>query len=190
MKNARAIAIVITCLLLALAFYSRCSRGNPSTEDETLTTKSDTTYIHDTIFIPAPTLADTKVIGEVESRLPIVPTPLPIPPDTTSCIVHPTPGEQGEPPDSVTVSLKVEQRHYSGEEYEAWVSGIYTPERHPELDSLRLYPATQLVRTTETKTRWKTRRWGLSVGAGAVATPNGKIQPGVFIGVTYTFLAF
>lgn len=182
------IAVVAACI--ALAIFIRHEPNPPGLCPTEVTSKSDTIIIRDTIYIPNPTLADTRAIGFARVTLPVWKPSSPAP-DTTSD--EPTPAEPAaedddadtEPPDSATVSLPIEQLHYHGDDYDAWVSGW-----NSRLDSLQIYRPTQQIETTVEVTRWKTRRWGLSIGAGVVATPKGTVQPGIFVGATYTFLSF
>lgn len=183
-------AVAAICVLLACFIRGGCGSPRSDTEVAKTEVKSDTTYIHDTIYIKTPTLAGTQQLGYISATLPICRPPQfgGNPTDTRQTEPIDTDQEvelqRSQPPDSATVQIPIEQRQYTGENYEAWVSGY-----HSQLDSLRIYADTKTITTTTEITRWKTKRWGLSVGAGVTATPKG-IQPGVFIGATYTFLAF
>lgn len=183
-------AVVAICVLLACFIRGGC--GSPRSDSEVAKTevKSDTTYIHDTIYIKTPTLTGTQQLGYISATLPIYRPPQFSGDQTDTQHSEPTDIDQevelqrSEPPDSATVEIPIEQKQYTGENYEAWVSGY-----QPQLDSLRIYADTKTITTSTEVTRWKTKRWGLSVGAGVTATPKG-VQPGVFIGASYTFLAF
>lgn len=192
MKDALKIAaVVLACLALAFFIKGGCSSPRSDTEVAKTETKSDTTYIHDTIYITAPSLINTKPLAVLPATLPIFHPKFSddhqerTESDTTAD-AHSREVElqRSEPPDSATVEIPIEQKQYTGENYEAWVSGY-----QPQLDSLRIYADTKTITTTTEVTKWKTRRWGLSIGAGLVATPT-RIEPGVFIGATYTFIAF
>lgn len=62
--------------------------------------------------------------------------------------------------DSVAVQVPITSKHYSGKNYDAYVSGF-----EPSLDSIFVYNETKLV--TETITRMKPpNKWSLSVNAG------------------------
>lgn len=180
--------VIAACLLFA--FFIRRSPEPPGERPPEVTVKSDTITIRDTIYVPTPQLASTKSLGFTPITLPIW-----IPPTEGKTDSHrpesdePTAevdeAAETEPPDSATVRIPIEQRHYTGDDYEAWISGY-----NPSLDSLRIYLPTQQITTTTQVTRWKTKRWGISIGAGMLACPKGGIQPGIFIGVSYTFLTF
>lgn len=85
------------------------------------------------------------------------------------------------PADSAEVVLPVEQKHYRGNEYEAWVSGY-----HPQLDSISIY--NRMTETTITKIGRK-NRWGIGINAGIGITPRGA-APYIGIGVSYSFFSF
>lgn len=82
--------------------------------------KTDTVTIRDTVYIPAPQLSSVKPLGFTPVTLPIW-----IPPTGSKADNHrpesdePTTeaneAAETEPPDSATVSIPIEQRHYTGE---------------------------------------------------------------------------
>ena len=88
--------------------------------------------------------------------------------------------------DSLLV-LPMQQRHYKGENYEAWVSGY-----KPQLDSVWVFPETRYI-TKEVGVRHKPTRWGIGIQAGyGVSLPDGKPQmaPYIGIGISYNFIRF
>lgn len=178
--------VIAACLLFAYLI-----RRNPQATNERppeISVKTDTITIRDTLYIPAPQLADSRPLGFTNITLPEWRPTFHGERDERPAEEESARDAEAidtEPPDSVAVQIPIEQRHYHGDEYDAWVSGW-----NPSLDSLRIYRQTQQIATTTEVTRWKTRRWGLSIGIGAVASPKGGIQPGVFVGASYTFLAF
>lgn len=184
---AKLLLVIAVCLLFAL--FIRRSPESPGERPPEVTVKSDTITIRDTIYVSTPQLADTKSLGFTPVTLPIWAPPAKDTPRSQRPESDELPSEvdepaETEPPDSATVNIPIEQRHYASDEYEVWVSGW-----NPSIDSLRIYRQAQQIATTTEVTRWKTRRWGLSIGAGLVASPKG-VQPGIFIGASYTFLAF
>lgn len=89
-------------------------------------------------------------------------------------------------PDSISVEIPITQKMYADSTYQVWVSGY-----SPTLDSLRVFPKREVITITNTLTqKEKQKRWGLSVGAGMTMNTRKEIQPGIFIGVSYTFFAF
>ena len=88
--------------------------------------------------------------------------------------------------DSLLV-LPMQQRHYKGDNYEAWVSGY-----KPQLDSVWVFPETRHI-TKEVKVQRKPTRWGIGIQAGyGVSLPDGKPQmaPYIGIGISYNFIRF
>lgn len=171
--------------LITLSFLLPDCRGH-SNKEETATIKTDTVYVRDTIYVAAPEPTGTRLIGYVPATLPIWQSARSADQEPLLKVAELTEeDEDAEPPDSVRVAIPIEQLHYQGDNYEAWVSGYKAG-----LDSLRVFPETRFVTTTKEITKWKTKRWGLSIGVGVVATPKGKIEPGIFLGASYTFLAF
>ena len=72
--------------------------------------------------------------------------------------------------DTIRIRLPIESKHYTTENYDAWVSGY-----EPTLDSIKVYQR-------EIKT--KQSRWSVGLQGGLGITPKG-VQPFVGIGVAY-----
>ena len=88
--------------------------------------------------------------------------------------------------DSVTVAVPIETRVFSDDStYRAVISGF-----HASLDTIEIYNRKVERTVSFTPGVKKPRRWGISVGVGAVATPSGRIEPGIFAGVSYQFVSF
>lgn len=83
--------------------------------------------------------------------------------------------------DSADVVLPIEQKHYAGSEYDAWISGYM-----PKLDSIRIY--SRDFETTITKIG-KRHRWGVGINAGIGLTGQGA-APYIGIGVSYSLFSF
>ena len=125
----------------------------------------DTLLIHDTVKIVSPdNISETKV----ESRR------FKVKPESISDTI-----ENGN--DTITVIMDVVSRRYSGELYDAYVSGV-----EPTLDSIHIYTPHSIITRTQ-PSRYK--RWHFGVSAGAAATLRG-FQPYIGIGVTYSLFAF
>lgn len=89
--------------------------------------------------------------------------------------------------DTVYLVLGREQRHYRGDDYEAWVSGY-----RPQLDSVWVYPETRYI-TKEVTVQEKGKRWGIGVQVGyGMSVPGGKpvFSPYVGIGISWNFIRF
>lgn len=91
--------------------------------------------------------------------------------------------------DSVDVILPVIQKEYRDSTYSAWVSGY----QDVNLDSIEIYQKNIFTEINNTKyvTKYKNRPFGFSVGLGVTYSPvSNKIEPGVFLGITYTIKNF
>lgn len=118
----------------------------------------DTVILHDTVSDIAPEPKDSV-------RTKWVTRWLPAKPDTVSrngeiFREFPQISANFSATDSVAVQVPITSKHYSGKNYDAYVSGF-----EPNLDSIFVYNETKLV--TETITRMKPpNKWSLSVNAG------------------------
>ena len=91
--------------------------------------------------------------------------------------------------DSVNVELPYIQKEFKDSLYEAWVSGY----QEVNLDSIRVFKEKQIIEINNTKyvTKYKNRPFGFSIGVGGTYSPvSNKIEPGVFLGITYTIKSF
>lgn len=91
--------------------------------------------------------------------------------------------------DSVDVILPVIQKEYRDSTYSAWVSGY----QEVNLDSIEVYQKNIFTEINNTKyvTKYKNRPFGFSVGLGGTYSPvSNKIEPGIFLGITYTIKSF
>lgn len=91
--------------------------------------------------------------------------------------------------DSVDVILPVIQKEYRDSTYSAWVSGY----QDVNLDSIEIYQKNIFTEINNTKyaTKYKNRPFGFSIGLGITYSPvSNKIEPGVFLGITYTIKSF
>ena len=87
--------------------------------------------------------------------------------------------------DTAYVVVEREQRHYQGDDYDAWVSGW-----RPALDSIRVYPETRYI-TTENISVAPRKRWGIGIQAGIGGTiHNGRITAAPYLGagISYNFI--
>ena len=82
--------------------------------------------------------------------------------------------------DSVFVALERESRRYSGDDYQAVVSGVM-----PSLDEIKVFPKTAYI----TNTVVEKRRWsfGISVGPGVVYDGSFHGGVGAVAGLQYNF---
>lgn len=118
----------------------------------------DTVILHDTVPDIAPAPKDSV-------RTKWVTRWLPVKPDTVSrteyvFLDNSANSANFSATDSIAVQVPITSKHYSGKNYDAYVSGF-----EPNLDSIFVYNETQLI--TETITRMKPpNRWSLTVNAG------------------------
>ena len=88
--------------------------------------------------------------------------------------------------DSLLV-LPMQQRHYKGDNYEAWISGY-----RPQLDSVWVFPETRYI-TKEVKVQRKPTRWGIGIQAGyGVGVSSGQVTafPYIGVGISYNLIRF
>ena len=90
---------------------------------------------------------------------------------------------------SVQIELPYIQKEFKDSLYEAWVSGY----QEVNLDSIRVFKEKQIIEINNTKyvTKYKNRPFGFSIGVGGTYSPvSNKIEPGIFLGITYTIKSF
>ena len=89
--------------------------------------------------------------------------------------------------DSVAVEIPITSKHYSSEEYDAWVSGY-----EASLDSIKVYSKERIVTETVTVTKKaRTKRWGIGFTGGYGYDFNSKTAaPYVGVGVSYNIITF
>lgn len=161
-----------TIILLAgtALIFKRCQN-----EPVDKATEETTTVSRDTIpfFIDTPIPRDSTVLRYESIKVPVL--------DTIRITVADTLLS-----DSVTVKIPITQKVYQDSTYQAWVSGY-----KPSLDSIQIFqPITTVTHTiTNTKIKYKIKRWGVGVQVGVGLTPN-KVDPYVGIGVTYNILSW
>lgn len=181
-KSVLAIVLTFAACMVAGAYLHKCQSSSgdniPGREDCVV----DTVTVYDTIpyIEPAPVHSQqtgykqvtipTSYIDRGSDNLPDIRA------DTaglTSADVEAT------APDSLTLQLPITQNVYEGEDYTAYVSGVY-----PSLDSLFVYPRREIVTIKKPPKRWHI---GPTVGYGL--TPQG-FQPYFGISITYSLISF
>ena len=91
--------------------------------------------------------------------------------------------------DTVQVELPYIQKEYRDSTYEAYVSGY----KDVNLDSIRVFQHNKIVQINNNieRIKYKNRPFGISIGLGGTYSPvSNKIEPGVFLGITYTIKSF
>lgn len=160
----------ITVIFGVACFYHSCQRNH--VEDNSEKT-NETVYDTIPIFIDTPIPRDSIVIRYETVKVPVYDTIRAHHADTLFS-------------DSATIILPITQKVYKDSTYEAWVSGYM-----PALDSIRIFqPTTTITNTiTNTKIRYKQKRWGLGVQSG-IGITLGKIEPYIGIGISYNILSW
>lgn len=80
------------------------------------------------------------------------------------------------------VEVPIEQKVYEDSTYKAWVSGYL-----PSLDSINVYQRTEVITVTKFQ---KQKRWSLGIGLGATLGADGKVRPGITLGVHRSLFEF
>lgn len=123
--------------------------------------KTDTITIHDTIPDLNPTPKDSARIRWVTRWLPMKPGA-----DHVADVgkmmdsINQLIGGNNMMPDTVAVQVPITSKHFSGKNYDAYVSGF-----EPNLDSIRVYTDTKVVTNTITKVK-SPNKWELDVVGG------------------------
>lgn len=177
MKDFLKILLVVIASLIAGAYIHKC-QSPPGDIQDRGDCVTDTTIVYDTIPYIEPAPVSTTPIGFINVTI-----PAPANPSTSLDSLHDIRADTAEmasadveatAPDSLTLQLPITQNVYEGEDYKAYVSGVY-----PSLDSLFVYPRREIVTIKKSPKRWHI---GPTVGIGF--TSHG-FEP--FIGVSLTY---
>lgn len=179
MKDFLKILLAVVTSLVAGAYLPKCqspSRDNPGRE----TIEIDTLTVYDTIPYIEPAPVDSQQTGYKQVTLPTsyIDRGLENLPDIRADTAELTSSDvKATAPDSLTLQLPITQNVYEGEDYKAYVSGVY-----PSLDSLFVYPRREIVTIKKPPKRWHI---GPTVGFGY--TPHG-FEPFIGISLTYSII--
>lgn len=166
--------------LIAGAYLHKCQSppGIPPAE----VCVSDTITVYDTILYIEPVPAATRKTGYKEITIPTTyvdrrsENQSDIRADTSELD---STDVNSDAPDSLTLQLPITQNVYEGEDYKAYVSGVY-----PSLDSVFVYPRREIVTIKKPPKRWHI---GPTIGYGY--TSNG-FQPYIGVSLTYSIISF
>lgn len=158
------LVLAVICLIAGVAF--RCKEQR---EEAQTITHIDTTrvVVYDTVTYRQPIAVDSVVLRYETIKVRKVVS------DTIRVM------ESAE--DSVSVEIPITQKHYADSTYSAWVSGY-----DPCLDSIKVYPRTEVVTITNT-IKDKPKRWGIGI-QGGVGYGKGGFTPYIGIGVQYNII--
>lgn len=156
------LVLAVICLIAGVAF--RCKEQR---EAQTIT-HIDTTrvVVYDTVTYRQPIAVDSVVLRYETIKV--------------RKVVNDTIKVLDSAEDSVSVEIPITQKHYADSTYLAWVSGY-----DPCLDSIKIYPRTEVV--TIAKIQDKSKRWGIGI-QGGVGYGKGGFTPYIGIGVQYNII--
>lgn len=152
--------LIVVMLVVGLAFVQGYCVGkrNQSSPHESIVVRSDTLWVTDTVHIDRPV-----EVTHWKDKLVYVPV-------TDTIVVS----------DTTYIALPFEKVNYSGENYEATVSGF-----RPKLESITVFPKTAYVTTREVEIQ----KWSIGVTFGPGIVYNGSVHGGIAVvaGVHYSF---
>lgn len=169
------VCVSLLSVLLNVAFIlNRCHPAERTAYDTTRVTVVDTiTYVH-------PVAKDSVVLRYEEVKVAVSPE---CPNEEGFPTLPPVDGLQAARSDSVRVALPVTQRRYDDSTYTAWVSGF-----RARLDSIRVYPRTEIVRERSYK---PPNKWHIGITGGyGYGFKSKQAEPYIGIGITYSIISF
>lgn len=168
--------IIGTVFVFSVISLTRCMSATHEREQSAVDTVS-VIVVHDTIVDTVVKPVEVRPVGTVLARLPKVSN------NDTAFENRDTTVHQDESPDSAAVLIPLEQKVYTDSaNYRAVISGY-----NVSLDTMVVFRQREYI-TQRLKPPEK--RWGLSVGVGAVVGTDMRVRPGLFVGGTYTFVTF
>lgn len=155
--------LAVICLIAGVAF-----RYQEEKEAQTIT-HIDTTrvVVYDTVTYRQPIAVDSVVLRYETIKI--------------RKVVSDTVKVMDSAEDSVAVEIPITQKHYADSTYSAWVSGY-----DPCLDSIKVYPRTEVVTITK-QIQDNPKRWGIGI-QGGVGYGKGGFTPYIGIGVQYNII--
>lgn len=182
MKDFLKISLVIIASLVAGSYIHKCQSPSGDNIPDRVECVTDTVKVYDTIPYIEPALVHSQQIGCKQVAIPkhYIDRGVESLPDIRGDTTELESADiTTETPDSLTLQLPITQNIYEGEDYKAYISGIY-----PSLDSLFVYPRREIVTIKKPPKRWHI---GLTIGYGY--TPHG-FEPFIGISVTRSFFSF
>ena len=176
-KDILAIVLVIVACMAAGAYLHKCQSPPGDNIPGREAIETDTITIYDTIPYIEPAPVHSQQVGSKKVTIPTsyIDRGIENLPDIRADTAELTSADvEVTTPDSLTLQLPITQNVYEGEDYKAYVSGVY-----PSLDSLFVYPRREIVTIKKPPKRWHI---GPTVGFGY--TPHG-FEP--FIGVSLSY---
>lgn len=179
-KDILAIVLVIVACMAAGAYLHKCQSPPGDNIPGREAIETDTITIYDTIPYIEPAPVHSQQVGSKKVTIPTsyIDRGIENLPDIRADTAELTSADvEVTTPDSLTLQLPITQNVYEGEDYKAYVSGMY-----PSLDSLFVYPRREIVTIKKPPKRWHI---GPTVGFGY--TPHG-FEPFIGISLTYSII--
>lgn len=179
-KDILAIVLVIVACMAAGAYLHKCQSPPGDNIPGREAIETDTITIYDTIPYIEPAPVHSQQVGSKKVTIPTsyIDRGIENLPDIRADTAELTSADvEVTTPDSLTLQLPITQNVYEGEDYKAYVSGVY-----PSLDSLFVYPRCEIVTIKKPPKRWHI---GPTVGFGY--TPHG-FEPFIGISLTYSII--
>lgn len=179
-KDILAIVLVIVACMATGAYLHKCQSPPGDNIPGREAIETDTITIYDTIPYIEPAPVHSQQVGSKKVTIPTsyIDRGIENLPDIRADTAELTSADvEVTTPDSLTLQLPITQNVYEGEDYKAYVSGVY-----PSLDSLFVYPRREIVTIKKPPKRWHI---GPTVGFGY--TPHG-FEPFIGISLTYSII--
>lgn len=180
MKNFLKILLVVVASLVAGAYLHKCQSPPGDNIPGREAIETDTITVYDTIPYIGPAPVHSQQVGSKKVTIPTsyIDRGIENLPDIRADTTELTSADvEATAPDSLTLQLPITQNVYEGEDYKAYVSGVY-----PSLDSLFVYPRREIVTIKKPSKRWHI---GPTVGFGY--TLHG-FEPFIGISLTYSII--
>lgn len=179
-KDILAIVLIIVACMAAGAYLHKCQSPHGDNIPGREAIETDTITVYDTIPYIEPAPVHSQQVGSKKVTIPTsyIDRGIENLPDIRADTAELTSADvEATAPDSLTLQLPITQNVYEGEDYKAYVSGVY-----PSLDSLFVYPRREIVTIKKPPKRWHI---GPTVGFGY--TPHG-FEPFIGISLTYSII--
>lgn len=180
MKNFMKILLVVVASLVAGAYLHKCQSPPGDNIPGREAIETDTITVYDTIPYIEPAPVHSQQVGSKKVTIPTsyIDRGIENLPDIRADTAELASADvETIATDSLTLQLPITQNVYEGEDYKAYVSGVY-----PSLDSLFVYPRREIVTIKKPPKRWHI---GPTVGFGY--TPHG-FEPFIGISLTYSII--
>lgn len=175
-----AAVVALIAIFADIMLYKRLA-ASPSLK---INTETQREIIIDTLIYAMPVPRDSTVLRYETVRLPASH------PQSHDALTHSdtdTALSESAVPESIDVDIPITQKTYTAPEYTAYVSGY-----RPVLDSISVYPRTEILTITQTVTeKERPKRWSIGPVAGYGYDPqHNRFAPFIGIGLSYGIIRF